>query len=234
MGSSMPPHVLIATPSYQGSVSLDYHIASREAATYFRSIGIDMNESHTSKDGLVARARMHLLNIFISEPKYTHCMWIDNDLDFCWEDIARMIGMNREFVCGVYRKRMERMEFPCVFMQDPKLPFKLDEQGCIELKRAPGGFCLWRREAVERMIRAYPERRCRIMDGGWFSEANLNVYDFFPCPVDAETGMLQSEDYGFCDLYREAGGKIYCDPSIRLIHAGFEGRLMDCIQIEEL
>jgi hypothetical protein len=222
---------MIATPSYQNQVSLSYHLASADAFMRLRQAGIQIEERHTSKDGLVARARMHLLNLFIANPNYTHVMWIDNDLDYCWEDIARMIGMNREFVCGVYRKRMAQMSFPCVYLQDPREPFKRDEHGCIQLKRAPGGFCLWRREAVYRMLRAYPERRCRIVDGGWFVEGNAHVYDFFPCPVD-EGGMFNSEDYGMSDLFREAGGIIYCDPTIRLIHDSYDGRLGDYLKFE--
>jgi len=225
------PHILIATPSYLHNVSLDYHLSSLEMGNYMRQCGIAINELHYSKDGLISRVRSGLLSQFIAQEQFTHIMWIDNDLRYSWEDIPRLVEVNREFVCGVYRKRCERLEFPCVYMQDPRLPFKLDEKGCIPLRRAPGGFCMWKRSAVERMIRAYPERRCKIADGGWFEGDNAHAYDFFPCPVD-ETGMLQSEDYGFCDLFREAGGEISCLVDIELIHAGYRGRLSDCLRFE--
>ena len=227
------PHLLIATPSYQSVVALPYHLSSQEAFTLLGHAGIEVHEAHHFKDGLIARARMALLNTFISEPQYTHVMWIDNDLAYSWEDIVRLIAVDRDIVCGVYRKRMDTVSFPCVYMQDPSKPFVLDEKGCIELKRAPGGFVLMKRRAVMKMIRAYPERRCRISDGGWFTTNNLNAYDFFPEPVD-ESGMKQSEDYGFCDLWRQAGGQIWCLPDIELDHAGYRGKMSDWLKFEEV
>ena len=45
------------------------------------------------------------------------------------------------------------------------------------------------------------------------------VHEFFATSIDAG-GALLSEDYHFCDLWREHGGKIYANPFLRLEHLG--------------
>jgi hypothetical protein len=57
-----------------------------------------------------------------------------------------------------------------------------------------------------------------------------NFYDFFRCQVNPETKKYESEDYGFCKLWQECGGKIHAIPEIKLGHRGnyiFEGSLKE-------
>jgi len=45
------------------------------------------------------------------------------------------------------------------------------------------------------------------------------THEFFATSID-KTGALLSEDYHFCELWREHGGKIYAHPFVKLEHVG--------------
>ena len=51
----------------------------------------------------------------------------------------------------------------------------------------------------------------------WFSD---NFYDFFQVGVNPSSKKYESEDYGFCQLWRSLGGKIHVLPEIQLTHTG--------------
>jgi hypothetical protein len=95
------------------------------------------------------------------------------------------------------------------------------------------GFTMMRREAVLKLVAAYPERRCKLRDGGWSVPENAYGYDLFPCPLD-ETGMMLSEDWGMNWLWRQIGGKIWCLPDCKMAHLGtkpFIGKLSDYLHL---
>ena len=50
-----------------------------------------------------------------------------------------------------------------------------------------------------------------------FGEA---IYDFWKTTVDPESERLLSEDYYFCKLWKEQGGKIYLAPYVKVVHVG--------------
>jgi hypothetical protein len=50
------------------------------------------------------------------------------------------------------------------------------------------------------------------------AEILTHLYDYFWTGV--EEGILWSEDYGFSRKWRQIGGEIWLDPSIRLHHVG--------------
>ena len=45
------------------------------------------------------------------------------------------------------------------------------------------------------------------------------IKEFFATSIDA-SGCLLSEDYHFCELWRNNGGKIHINPFIKLEHVG--------------
>ena len=56
-------------------------------------------------------------------------------------------------------------------------------------------------------------------------------FNFFP--VEVESGSLVGEDYGFCNLWRSMGKRIWADPAIQLAHFGsysYTGNPMDMFE----
>ena len=48
-----------------------------------------------------------------------------------------------------------------------------------------------------------------------------NFYNFFPANINPQSHKYESEDYGFCKLWRSLGGKINVVTDISLGHRGF-------------
>ena len=55
---------------------------------------------------------------------------------------------------------------------------------------------------------------------GYMSADKDNFYDFFQVGVNPSSKKYESEDYGFCQLWRSLGGKIHVLPEIKLTHTG--------------
>jgi hypothetical protein len=69
-------------------------------------------------------------------------------------------------------------------------------------------------------------RTSLIQDNGQFLAPLTR--EFFGTSI-TELGLLLSEDYHFCELWKKEGGKIYADPTIELRHVGqhvYAGDLM--------
>ena len=93
-------------------------------------------------------------------------------------------------------------------------------EGKIEAKYAATGFMLIKRECIEKIIAAKPEiKYTNDIDG--YMDAGDNFYDIFRCEVNPETKKYESEDYGFCKLWKSLGGKINVITDINLGHRGF-------------
>ena len=79
---------------------------------------------------------------------------------------------------------------------------------------------LIKRECIEKIIAAKPEiKYTNDIDG--YMDAGDNFYDIFRCEVNPETKKYESEDYGFCKLWKSLGGEINVVTDISLGHRGF-------------
>jgi len=106
----------------------------------------------------------------------------------------------------------------------------------IETKRLATGFMMIKRSCIEKMIKAYPQTKYRTDSNyylnGMSDTHNKYLYALFDSFVKGEQYL--SEDWGFCDRWRDIGGQVYADVSIALGHSGnttFNGRLLSIMSI---
>lgn len=221
--------VMICTPAYDGKVCLEYFESAMRTRAEFEARGIGLLFHCKAGDGLVQRARAALLSTFVETVEATHLLFVDSDIGWKPESVIRMLLSGRDVIAAVYRKRQEAVEFPLRLLGDKLTGIPVSRDGCMEIQYAPTGFLMVTRAAVVRMIARYPERRCMVAGGDWTEGANRYAYDLFPTPVD-DDGMLLSEDYGFCKLWRAIGGKVWFAPEIGLKHCGskvYEGNFAE-------
>lgn len=232
----MRPHIKIATPCFGGQVGHLYMLSVVRLLQEAPTLGFDASLALLGGDALVARARATLVAAFLDAPEATHLLFIDADIAFEPQQVARLLAADREFTAAFYPlKTIDWARLPQRHVAgEPLAEAGLSYVGLpcrgTEARRdgrfvtavyAGGGFQLLHRTAIERMIAAYPETRFAATNTyPPPPEASRNLYALFDSLIDPETGLYLSEDYAFCQRWRAIGGEIWLDLDSRLTHTG--------------
>ena len=169
---------------------------------------------------LIPRIRNHFISDFIENENFTHLLFIDSDLYDIKDTLQKMIFSHKDFIGGVYRKKTKFESYNINLLNDIDLTLKSDYP---EVKHIASGLMLISREVINLLVKNYPEKV--------YFENGKKRYDFFFCGI--VDGNYLSEDYGFCNLYREIGGKIYIVLNSEITHQGimnYKGNFKNYLQ----
>jgi hypothetical protein len=109
-----------------------------------------------------------------------------------------------------------------------------DTDGLVEVAEAPNGFMCVKRDVFARLMQAYPHLLYTPDGPPGHPEAHLH-WRFYDCMVDPVSGRYLSEDFAFCRLWRDIGGKIFVDLECKLNHLGqhmFRGDLAESLRVQ--
>lgn len=136
-------------------------------------------------------------------------IFIDGDIGFSRDDLARLLRADRSLVSGLYPAKAPGMAW--TFRTDSTAPATpVTPSGLTPVRYAPCGFL-----SIER--RVFDD----LLAGGSCPGYGLHgqkLHHFFQSGV--VDGVFLSEDYYFCELARRAGHPPFIDPAIRLRHIG--------------
>lgn len=235
MQSSARPMVFIATPCFGGLVSQHYMQSVISLIQYAGQAGFDAVLALLGHDSLITRSRNTLVTQFLNTPAATHLLFIDADISFDPRQVYEMLAFDQDVVAGIYPLKvinwdnaaLQRLSGGETFQTAPLLYVgtlctdnELERQGrFVTGIYCGGGFLMIKRQVIEQMIAAYPESRYTNVHA--FSNAKGDEYHaIFECLIDPETRTYISEDFGFCQKWRNLGGKIWLDTESRLTHIG--------------
>lgn len=206
--------LFIALPVYGG-----YHphfVASLMQLLTHKALPCEIVIRPCVGDSLVARARNRLAAQFLASD-CTHLLFLDTDLIFSPEHIARLISHNVPIVAGLYPKKQTELAWVCNMLEGTE-PDPVS--GLQPVKYAGTGCLLIERLVLEVMISAHPELRYDPDDG----DEPGTKYDFFSCGVWAcpKTGRRRylSEDWWFCQRAHDLGLNVLMDTQVVLKHCG--------------
>lgn len=175
-------------------------------------------------DSLIPRARnaaaAHFLNSDCS-----HLLFIDADIEFHPESALKLLRHNKEVVAGVYPKKYYMWDR--IFAGEEAVDFVFggevyfQEDGLIESTYLPTGFLMIKKEVFIKISSNKPELKYQN-DIDAYGQIDT-FYNFFRSGV--HNGIFESEDWGFCSIWRELGGKVLIDPTIKLGHIGWNNFL---------
>ncbi|WP_245257421.1 hypothetical protein [Methylocapsa acidiphila] len=228
--------VFIATPCFGGLVSQHYMQSILGLIQYASQNSFDAALALLGHDSLITRSRNTLVAQFLNTPTATHLLFIDADICFEPEQVHHMLRFDQDFVAGVYplkvidwsnaaivraASRGESFEAaPLLYVGALCSGNELERDGRFATGiYCGGGFMMVRREVIERMIEAYPQSRYTSAHAYSNAKADVN-YALFDCLIDKDTNAYVSEDFGFCQKWRDIGGKIWLDTEGRLTHIG--------------
>ena len=204
------------------------------------------------KSSLVTQGRNLCVSSFLnSDHKYSHLLFIDEDINFTPESIFEMIALDREVIAIPYPMKtinwdkVDRLSKEIKYKNSTELstlgftyPIKVADtsniivqNNVIEVTHAPTGCMLIKRQVFDKMIEKYPDLEINqptILNGE--ETKNKNLYNFFDTLHDPVTKKYYGEDFGFCQKWRDIGGKCYCYINRFITHVGeyqYSGRFRD-------
>ncbi|MCK5505543.1 MAG: hypothetical protein KAJ10_10295, partial [Thermodesulfovibrionia bacterium] len=198
--------ILFCTPAYGSIVTLAYFNSCLKLQESLLEAGIDHSWLTTGNESLITRARNTSVASFL-KTDFEYLMFIDADIEFEPEAVQKLWNMEEKVAVGAYS--MKRIDKPVSAWKDGKL-VKLEElDGITGVDFAGTGFMLIHRGVFEDL-----KPTSNLHQEGKVGDC----WAFFDTGV--EDGYYISEDYFFCKRWREHGGKIMLDPSIKLKHHG--------------
>lgn len=155
-------------------------------------------------------------------------MMLDADVSYDAMAIRKLLEWNVDLVFGAYRKKTAQVAYsvrtkPGVReLVDPHTR-EARKDGLLECDGGPGGFMLLSRKCMTSLIEAH--------DDLWYEDKDVpggKAWNLFRFPV--RDHKRTGEDIYLCELWRDLGGDVWCDPHIRMHHHGdcdFEGTFAD-------
>jgi hypothetical protein len=199
--------ILFATPCYGGQMFAPHVRSIMNLKDDLNSLGLAHDWLIGWNESLVHRGRMEMTATFL-ETEHTHLMWLDADIEFTSDDVAKLWNLDADIAVGVYpMKKRESCWYAA--WKDGELIKDLDQfAGPIVVDYAGTGFMLIKRAVIETLAKSQ----------GHYRGKNGPVPAIFMTPI--HEGILESEDYHFCRIARQAGFEVTMDPSVRLKHWG--------------
>ena len=203
-------HAFVCTPAYDGKVECNYSQALAEAAFCCPLYGIRLTASVMGNGAFIELARNIFVKRFLDEfTDTTHLFFIDADIGFQPNAFVGLLQANLPICAGVYRRRQDPEDYPCVFSDEPEKGGLWFQDDWLMCKRVPTGFLCIRRDILTEMAAKAPQINIAGQDGP--------VPWVFHTKFDEQNRFI-GEDYAFSRRWRDAGGMIWVVPDLELTH----------------
>jgi len=233
--------IFVATPMYGGQNHGLYMKACLDLQGLCVQYGINIKFSFLFNESLITRARNYLVDEFLHRSDCTHLLFIDSDIHFNPQDVLAMLAMDKDVVGGPYPKKSIKWRAVKKAVEsnpdiDPGLlekvtgdyvfnPVKGTSQFSVseplEVMEIGTGFMMVKREVFPQFEKQYPELKYKPDHVG---QANFDgtryIHAYFDTVIDKVSERYLSEDYMFCQWWRNMGGKIWLCPWMRTQHIG--------------
>jgi len=238
--------LFVATPMYGGQCFGMYTKSILDLQSCCSQYGIQVKFSFIFNESLITRARNYLVDEFLRSGM-THLLFIDADIHFDPRDVIALLAMKKEVIGGPYpKKSIKWQSIKDGVIKNPEIPvteleklagdfvfnpvpgtekFSIGEP--IEVLEIGTGFMLVERHVFEKFEVKYPNLRYKPDHVG---QANFDgsryIHAYFDTVIDTkENGGLGSdrylsEDYMFCQWWRNMGGSIWLCPWMKTHHIG--------------
>lgn len=205
--------VHIAMPCYGGMLSEPTFISFIKFANTAKELGIGWTLGTIANESLISRARNTLVAKFLQRSENTHLMFIDADIG--WEPwhLLLLLDRRKDIIGGLYPMKT----MPIKWVINGFDGAETDEYGLQEVSKAGTGFLCIKREVFDKLKEhdsVVPYKNDTGMDRIYDS----HLYTYFDTAV--RQGRYYSEDWTFCENWRDLGGKVYVDKRILLNHHG--------------
>ena len=199
--------ILFCTPCYGGMVTAQHFKSCMNLRDELHKQGVDHDWLIGWNESLITRARNEMTAQFL-KTGFRYMMWLDADIEFEPEDVAKLYNLDADIAVGVYAMKKKDQQWYAAW-KDGALVKDLDQfTGPVEVDYAGTGFMLINRRVIEALAK----------DAESYEGQFGRVSALYMTPIHND--CFESEDYHFCRIARRAGFKVVMDPSVRLGHYG--------------
>lgn len=234
--------IFVATPMYGGMASGIYTKSLLESFIYLSQKGYTVKYADLYNESLITRARNTLTHLFLRS-NCDYLLFVDADQSFLGEDIERMINHKKEIIAAAVPMKNINWDNIKQAVQDGKENFyeyggsfninsfednptgTLSEP--LEVKYVGTGMMLIHKDVFEKISSLVDEYSYDSHSSGQIKYGEL-VKEFWKTSIDPSDNRLLSEDFNFCKMLRDKGGKVFIDVQARVSHLGaylFNGRV---------
>ncbi len=205
--------VHICMPCYGGMLTESTFMSYIKWANTCRQLGIDWTMETMTNESLISRARNTLVAKFLNSPQSTHLMFIDADIG--WEPWHLLVLLNRDVdvIGGLYPMK----SLPIRWVVNGFDGAEEGPDGLQEVSKTGTGFMLVKRDVFEK-LNAHPAVKPFNNDIGLPKELDQHLRTYYDTAV--RENRYYSEDWTFCENWRELGGKVWVDKRVLLKHTG--------------
>ena len=206
--------VHICMPCYGGQLTESTFMSFIKWANVARQLGIDWTVETMTNESLISRARNTLTAKFLHTKESTHLMFIDADIG--WEPwhLLVMLNAQKDVIGGLYPMKSLPIKWCVNGIPDAE---QNDPSGLIEVTKTGTGFLLIKRDVFDK-LNAHPAVKSFTNDIGLDPVLNIYMKTYFDTAV--RENRYYSEDWTFCENWRDIGGQVWVDKRVLLKHTG--------------
>lgn len=221
--------LLVATPAYGGQVTAQYLQSMVMTTSGLFNDGLSFHIYTLETESLINRARNRCA-MYAIENGFDRLFFIDADMIWSYKDFKTILDSDKAIVGGTYPVK----ELPIMINYNPledneffgqphsEQNFRdyankyADPKGEVEVAHIPTGFMAIRCEVLDRLARTKKVKVYMQREPG--EKEPKGFFEFFPTGV--HNGQLESEDWGFCRIAREAGYSVHLNTNVITGHVG--------------
>jgi hypothetical protein len=205
--------VHIAMPCYGGMLTESTFMSFIKWANTARQLGIDWTLETMVNESLISRARNTLTAKFLDQKESTHLFFVDADIG--WEPWHLLVLLNRDVdvIGGLYPMKT----MPIKWVVNGFEGAEEGADGLQEVSKAGTGFLLMKKHVFEK-LNVHPAVKQYKNDIGLDPKYDQYLKTYFDTAV--RQNRYYSEDWTFCENWRDLGGKVYVDKRVLLRHSG--------------
>ena len=211
---------------YNRSAHTDYMMSILSLLNYCYQKNISASFYPIFWDSLISRARNAATAEFLASDA-THLLFVDADIEFKPEDVVKLIESDKDVICSPYPKKYLKDNPYSDGRPFEKVDFAVSgeisvkDKNLYQINSVATGFLLIKKDVFNKIKDAHPEiEYTNDIDGYGVGK---KMHDFFKININPETNIYESEDWGFCTLWRGLGGQVFARGDISLTHWGWHG-----------
>jgi len=234
----MKPKIYVATPCYD-MMRIETCVSLIDMFSTLGRSGIEC-KFKSVKTSLVTHGR-NLLTCGFLDSGFDYMLFVDADVEFQPEAVARMLVPKKDIICTPYRVKEENIKYAVKF-KDPDF-IKIEPFDLVEIEEGPAGLMLIKRVVFERLMDKRPDLKINFDEptrkkmneeiGAVEDAIDRYMYNFWDTTFRLDTGEWKGEDLSFCALARGAGFKLYANLDSETTHHGswgFQGKFGDSLK----